>query len=174
MDNAVNAIFPGLIERKNAEIRAEQERIEREHAAQVAREQAEAQARLEAEKKAQFDKGSCPADAKVCVDIDGNRSWLQDGNGNVTYVSGAISSGARTEELATPRGTFYVQYKVKDEVSRQYGNAPMPYSIYFTNNGHAFHEGSPAYLSHGCIHLQHQDALQYWNSLGVGDKVYIY
>ncbi|MCQ9331219.1 L,D-transpeptidase [Corynebacterium phoceense] len=178
VDNTVNAVFPGLVARKNAEIRAEQERLEREHAAQVAREQAAAQeaARIaeEQRKRNEFDRGPCPRDADACVDIDRNRSWLQDDNGNVTHVAEWISSGARTPGLATPRGAFNVQYKVKDEVSREFGNAPMPYAIYFTNTGHAFHEGSPAYDSHGCIHLQHQDAVAYWNDLQVGDKVFIF
>ena len=50
----------------------------------------------------------------------------------------------------------------------------MPYAMYFTNNGHAFHEGSPAYESNGCVHLTHQDAVRYWNDVPMGSKVFVY
>ena len=83
-----------------------------------------------------------------------------------------MSAGMAGQE--TPRGTFYINRKIKDEISREFGNAPMPYSMYFTNSGHAFHEGSPAYESNGCIHLSHQDAVRFWNDVPVGSKVFIY
>lgn len=175
VDAAINAIFPGLIDQKNAEARAAREAQERAHAEQVARERAAAEAAArEAEAQRQrnaFDRGPCPADARVCVDIDGKRTWLQD-NGNVSYVASAMSAGMAGQE--TPRGTFYINRKVKDEISREFNNAPMPYSMYFTNNGHAFHEGSPAYQSNGCIRLPHQDAVRFWNDVPVGSKVVIY
>lgn len=175
VDAAVNAIFPGLIDQKNAEALAAREAQERAHAEQVAREHAAAEAAArEAEaqrKRNEFDRGPCPADARVCVDLNGKRTWLQD-NGNVSYVASAMSAGMAGQE--TPRGTFYINRKIKDEISREFGNAPMPYSMYFTNSGHAFHEGSPAYESNGCIHLSHQDAVRFWNDVPVGSKVFIY
>ena len=175
VDAAVNAIFSGLIDQKNAEARAAREAQERAHAEQVAREHAAAEAAArEAEaqrKRNEFDRGPCPADARVCVDLNGKRTWLQD-NGNVSYVASAMSAGMAGQE--TPRGTFYINRKIKDEISREFGNAPMPYSMYFTNSGHAFHEGSPAYESNGCIHLSHQDAVRFWNDVPVGSKVFIY
>lgn len=176
IDGAIELVFPGLIDQKNAEIRAAREAAERAHAEEVAREKAaseEASRRAEAERQAQrFDVGPCPADARICVDRAGRRSWLQDGNGNVTYVASSISSGKAGEE--TPAGTYYINRKIKDEVSWEFGNAPMPYAMYFTNNGHAFHEGSPAYESNGCVHLTHQDAVRYWNDVPMGSKVFIY
>src|SRR5699024_3574052 len=72
------------------------------------------------------------------------------------------------------RGTFHVNRKVKDEISYEFNNAPMPYAIYFTNYGHAFHMGDPAYDSAGCVRLPEQAALRYWNNLQIGDKVVIY
>jgi len=176
IDGAIELIFPGLIEQKNAEIRAAREAEERAHAEQVAREKAaaeEAARKAEAERKAQrFDTGPCPADARICVDRGGHRSWLQDGNGNVTYVAQGVSTGKPGEE--TPAGTFYINRKIKDEISWEFGDAPMPYAMYFTNNGHAFHEGSPAYQSNGCVRLTHQDAVRYWNDVPMGSKVFIY
>ena len=65
------------------------------------------------------------------------------------YQSGLIGPGKPGQE--TPRGTFYVNRKVKDEISWEFGNAPMPYATYFTYNGIAFHQGDPNYLSNGCL-----------------------
>ncbi|WP_165241087.1 L,D-transpeptidase [Corynebacterium lizhenjunii] len=176
VDGALEAVFPGLIARKNAEIRAEQERKARERAEQVARERAasEAAARQAEEERRRnsFNRGACPADAKVCVDLAGRRTWLQDGRGNVTHVATSMAPGKPGQE--TPRGTFYINRKVRDEVSREFGNAPMPYAMYFTNNGHAFHQGNPAYDSAGCVRLPQQDAVKYWNDVNIGDKVVIY
>ena len=63
----------------------------------------------------------------------------------------------------TPRGTFRVLLMKEMHYSRKYDNAPMPFSIFFTNNGHAIHAtnavgrlGRPA--SHGCVRLSPKDA----------------
>lgn len=113
----------------------------------------------------------CPADAKVCVDIDGRKTWLQR-NGQTYY--GPVSHAPGKPGQETPRGTFYVNRKVKDEVSYIFNNAPMPYAVYFTYNGHAFHQGNLAYESAGCIRLNPADAVTYFNDLQIGDKVFIY
>lgn len=158
IDQALNFVFPGLI-------------AEKEQAARAARGPAEPMTPVPA-RGPHIDTAACPADARVCVDIDGRRTWLQDGRGNVTHVASAMAPGKPGQD--TPRGTFHVNRKVKDEISWEFGNAPMPYAIYFTNNGHAFHQGSPAYDSAGCVRLPQQDALTYWNHLNIGDKVFIY
>ncbi|WP_053544172.1 L,D-transpeptidase [Corynebacterium deserti] len=168
VDNAINGLFPGLVDEKlAAEEAATRAQAEREAAA--ARE-AEA-ARIAAEEAARFDRGSCPAAADVCVDIDGGRTWLQD-NGVVTYGAVPVSSGGVGQE--TPRGTFYINRKVKDEISYEFNNAPMPYAMYFTYNGHAFHQGNVATTSAGCVRLNQQDAIYYFNNVQIGDMVYIY
>lgn len=113
----------------------------------------------------------CPADAKACIDLKNQKSWLQN-NGQIYHGPVPVSTGRVGYE--TPRGTFYVNRKVKDEISWEFGNAPMPYSVYFTNNGIAFHEGDPYVMSHGCIHLYHNDAVRYFNDLQYGDKVYVF
>ena len=50
----------------------------------------------------------------------------------------------------------------------------MPYAVYFTNRGHAFHQGDPSILSHGCVRMYQKDAQKYFNDLQIGDKVFIY
>lgn len=59
---------------------------------------------------------------------------------------------------ATPPGAFTPFRLEKEHYSREWDNAPMPYSIFFTEAGHAIHGshavsrlGTPA--SHGCIRL---------------------
>lgn len=175
VDSALEFVFPGLIAQKNEEARLAREAAERAHAQQIADEKSraeEAARRAEDQRRAnQFDRGSCPADAKICVDLNGRRTWLQEG-GEVSYISPSMSAGMVGEE--TPRGTFHVNRKVKDEVSREFNNAPMPYSIYFTRNGHAFHLDDTNVDSNGCVHLPYNAAVRYWNDVQIGDKVYIY
>lgn len=159
VDGAVNSMFPGLIQEREAAIRAENER------------RAAAEAQSSAPQSSDFDRGPCPATARACVDLAGQRTWLQK-DGNVEYGPVTMSSGAQGWE--TPRGTHKVTRKVKDEISREFHNAPMPYSVYFTNTGVAFHAGRVDWLSHGCIHLNHDDAVTYFNSLKPGDVVFVY
>lgn len=119
----------------------------------------------------QIDRGSCPPQARVCLDKGGNRAWLQHG-GEVTYGPVPVSHGAPGWD--TPAGTFYVNRKVKDEVSYIFDMAPMPNSVYFTNDGIAFHAGRIDWLSHGCVHLTYDDSAVFFDDLQVGDMVYVY
>ena len=86
-----------------------------------------------------------------------------------------ISSGRAGYE--TPAGTTQVTRKVIDEWSDEY-DAPMPYSVYFSAGtsypgdiGVAFHEGDPGVMSHGCVHLLHDDAVAFFGALEPGDIV---
>lgn len=157
-DNAVNQLFPGLILSRTPVAPAPEAPVE---------------APAPAPAPAGFDRGSCPPQAAACIDKAGNRSWIQR-NGEVIYGPAVISHGAPSPETATPAGTFYVNRKIKDEISREFNNAPMPYAVYFTTNGIAFHEGRVDWLSHGCIHLQHDDAVAFFDLLQPGDMVYVY
>ncbi|MEZ2121659.1 MULTISPECIES: L,D-transpeptidase [unclassified Corynebacterium] len=151
-DGTVDVFFPGLIAQREAEQSARQE------PAPAVTEPA-------------FDRGSCPPAARACIDLTKQRTWLQE-NGRVTHGAVPMSSGASGWE--TPKGTHYVNRKVRHEISREFNNAPMPYSVYFTNTGIAFHEGDVNLWSHGCIHLNHDDAVRYFDTLQVGDMVYVY
>lgn len=118
-----------------------------------------------------FDHGDCPPDARACVDLDGERAWLQE-KGEVTYDAVPIGQGGPGYE--TPRDTFHVSRKVEFDVSLAFDNAPMPFSVYFTNQGHAFHEGDPEGDSHGCVRLPEGVAEHFYNELEVYDKIVIY
>ncbi len=113
----------------------------------------------------------CPKEADACIDLAKQESWLQE-DGKITYGPVPISSGRAGYE--TPTGRHIVNRKVKDEVSREFNNAPMPNAVYFTNNGIAFHEGDPNVMSHGCIHLRHDDSVKYFDTLQNGDLVYVF
>ncbi|CAL9635199.1 hypothetical protein SUDANB95_06162 [Actinosynnema sp. ALI-1.44] len=112
----------------------------------------------------------CDITEGACIRLSTNESWLISG-GKVEYGPVPITSGRPGYE--TPVGYFPVLHKVKDEVSRPYNNAPMPYSTYFTDYGIAFHQGSLTEESHGCIHLSMEAAIKYFNSLHSGEQVQV-
>ena len=109
----------------------------------------------------------CSAQAKACIDLSANTSWLMN-NGVVTYGGVPITTGKPGYE--TPAGTFHVTYKDIDHWSKAY-NGPMPYSVFFTTSGIAFHQGSLGVQSHGCVHLSPEAAKTYYNTLHPGDVV---
>jgi lipoprotein-anchoring transpeptidase ErfK/SrfK len=53
-------------------------------------------------------------------------------------------------------------------------HAPMPFSVFFADGGVAFHEGSLQTSSYGCVHLAHDDAVAFFNTLQVGDEVQVH
>ncbi|PRZ32737.1 L,D-transpeptidase-like protein [Antricoccus suffuscus] len=115
-------------------------------------------------------RADCPTEAKACVDLTNNMTWLQvDGAvifGPVQHIAGR--PGYRTEP-----GMHKVFWKNIDHVSSIFGT-PMPYAVFFTASGMAFHEGALSEPSHGCVHLTHDIALAYWNNLQSGDEVYVF
>jgi hypothetical protein len=94
------------------------------------------------------DKGS----QRMSVRVNGVQKW-----------NWAVSTGRRG--YATPRGTFKPIYMARHHRSREWNNAPMPHSIFYTSRGHAIHGsdavgrlGAPA--SHGCVRLAPSNARQ--------------
>jgi hypothetical protein len=64
---------------------------------------------------------------------------------------------------STPNGSYTPFRLEEDHFSKEWDDAPMPHSIFFTSRGHAIHGsdatqrlGSPA--SHGCIRLSRANA----------------
>lgn len=82
---------------------------------------------------------------KMTVSIDGEKTY--------TWL---VSTGARG--YSTPSGSFRPFRMERDHFSKEWDNAPMPHSIFFTAQGHAIH-GSPytkrlgTRASHGCVRL---------------------
>ena len=65
-----------------------------------------------------------------------------------------------------------MQYKDINHYSKQF-HGPMPYSVFFTDTGVAFHEGSLRVQSHGFVHLFHATAVKFFQTLQPGDAVQV-
>ncbi|QIG48034.1 L,D-transpeptidase [Nordella sp. HKS 07] len=87
---------------------------------------------------------------KMTVSIDGEKTY-------VWPVSTGVSG------YTTPSGTYQPFRMERDHFSKEWDDAPMPYSIFFTPQGHAIH-GSPytkrlgTRASHGCVRLAPNNA----------------
>jgi lipoprotein-anchoring transpeptidase ErfK/SrfK len=89
-----------------------------------------------------------------------------------------VSTGATG--YSTPSGTYKPFRMVEMHYSREWDNAGMPHSIFFTTRGHAVHGsnhpnlGRPA--SHGCVRLSLRNAstlYQLVGARGMGDTTVI-
>jgi hypothetical protein len=96
------------------------------------------------------------ATAEVLIVVNKTRQLMTVSVGGVERHSWPVSTGL--SDYATPAGAFTPSRLVKEHYSKEWDNAPMPHSIFFTDAGHAIHGshavkrlGSPA--SHGCVRL---------------------
>jgi len=112
----------------------------------------------------------CAASAQACVSLSRHEAWLTDDHGRITY--GPVPATGGSAAYPTPTGTFRVLSKNARFRSTEFHNAPMPYSVFF-HPGDAFHADNVAQRSHGCIHLNWNDAEAFFNALKVGDQVQI-
>ena len=87
---------------------------------------------------------------KMTVTLDGD-----------TVYRWPVSTGASGYE--TPSGTFRPFRLEKEHFSKEWDDAPMPYSIFFTTDGHAVHgsyhvKSLGRRASHGCVRLHPDNA----------------
>ena len=73
----------------------------------------------------------------------------------------AVSTGAQGYD--TPSGTYRPFRMEKDHFSKEWDDAPMPYSIFFTPLGHALHgsyhiKSLGRRASHGCVRIHPDNA----------------
>ena len=101
------------------------------------------------------------AQAKVDITIDKNSQVMTVAVDGVTRYRWPVSTGIPSRE--TPNGTFHAFRMEAEHYSKEFDDAPMPHSIFFTKIGHAIHGtesegrlGSPA--SHGCVRLSKANA----------------
>src|SRR3712207_2635604 len=81
--------------------------------------------------------GAVPAAASVLISVDkGAQRMLVSVDGKPRH-SWPVSTGRRAFE--TPAGTFRPFRLEKEHYSKEWDNAPMPHSIFFTAGGHAIH-----------------------------------
>jgi hypothetical protein len=105
--------------------------------------------------------GADPAGAGVLIRIDKTTQRMRVSIDGETRYAFAVSTGL--PGYNTPRGSYTPFRLEEDYFSKQWDDAPMPHSIFFTGRGHAIHGsdatrrlGSPA--SHGCIRLSRANA----------------
>lgn len=104
---------------------------------------------------------AAPARAELLIAIDKSAQQMTvDVDGNTRYVW-PVSTGAPGYD--TPSGQFKPFRMEAEHFSREWDDAPMPHSIFFTMQGHAIHGsghvkaiGTPA--SHGCVRLEPKNA----------------
>ena len=101
------------------------------------------------------------AQANVAITIDKNAQMMTVAVDGVERYHWPVSTGIPSHE--TPNGSFRTFRMEEDHYSKEFDDAPMPHSIFFTKIGHAIHGtdsesklGTPA--SHGCVRLSKANA----------------
>ena len=77
------------------------------------------------------------ADAKVVISIDKSTQRMTVAVDGATRWTWPVSTGRRGH--ATPNGTLQAFRMEEDHYSKEWDDAPMPHSIFFTKRGHAIH-----------------------------------
>jgi lipoprotein-anchoring transpeptidase ErfK/SrfK len=105
------------------------------------------------------------ANADILVDIDKSAQHMTVTVNGYQLYDWPVSTGRRGYE--TPSGTFRPFRMEIDHYSEEWDDAPMPYSIFFTQTGVAIHGtyevrhlGRP--VSHGCVRLSVKNAATLW------------
>jgi len=101
------------------------------------------------------------AQAKVSITIDKDVQVMTVAVDGVARYQWPVSTGNPSHE--TPNGSFRTFRMEEDHYSKEFDDAPMPHSIFFTKIGHAIHGtdsegrlGVP--VSHGCVRLSRANA----------------
>ncbi|RTL51617.1 MAG: murein L,D-transpeptidase [Bradyrhizobiaceae bacterium] len=107
-----------------------------------------------------------PASAAVTIDVNKDAQQMTVSVDGVRRYTWPISSGNPSHE--TPNGSFRTFRMEEDHYSKEFDDAPMPHSIFFTKQGHAIHGtdsvgklGTP--VSHGCVRISRQNAQTLWD-----------
>src|SRR5471030_3089279 len=104
---------------------------------------------------------SATARAEILISVDKSAQQMTvTVDGTALYVW-PVSTGAPGYD--TPSGEYKPFRMEREHFSREWDDAPMPHSIFFTQQGHAIHGsnhtkaiGTPA--SHGCVRLEPANA----------------
>jgi hypothetical protein len=105
--------------------------------------------------------GAAAADAKVSITIDKSTQRMTVSVDGAPLYNWPVSTGRPGHD--TPSGAYRAFRMERDHYSKEWDDAPMPHSIFFTQVGHAIHGtydtkkiGSPA--SAGCVRLDPENA----------------
>ena len=107
-----------------------------------------------------------PAHSELIVSIDKTTQRMDVSRDGQPLHSFAVSTGRHGRD--TPSGSFKPFRMEKDHYSKEWDDAPMPNSIFFTRTGHAIHGsfevkklGTAA--SAGCVRLAPENAEKLWH-----------
>ncbi len=110
---------------------------------------------------AAFVTSGSPASANILVTVDKAAQQLTVSRDGALLYRWPVSTGRPGRD--TPNGRFRAFRLERDHYSKEWDDAPMPHSIFFTEQGHAIHGsyevkkiGTPA--SAGCIRLHPEHA----------------
>ena len=106
------------------------------------------------------------ANAAIAITVNKDLQEMTVSVDGVPRYHWPISSGNPSHE--TPNGKFQAFRMEEDHYSKEFDDAPMPHSIFFTKQGHAIHGtdsvrslGMP--VSHGCVRLSRANASILWD-----------
>ena len=103
---------------------------------------------------------AAPARADLLIHVDKSTQQMEVSLNGAPLFVWPVSTGAPGYD--TPSGNFKPFRMEKEHFSKEWDDAPMPHSIFFTMKGHAIHGsnhnsiGRPA--SHGCVRLSPKNA----------------
>lgn len=99
--------------------------------------------------------------AKIAITVDKDNQMMTVAVDGVERYNWPVSTGNPSHE--TPNGSFRTFRMEEDHYSKEFDDAPMPHSIFFTKVGHAIHGtlsegnlGTP--VSHGCVRISRANA----------------
>ena len=101
-----------------------------------------------------------PAKAAILVTVDKSTQQMTVALDGRPLYQWPVSTGRAGYD--TPSGKFKAFRMERDHFSKEFDDAPMPFSVFFTEKGHAIHGsydrriGQPA--SHGCVRLSPANA----------------
>ena len=101
------------------------------------------------------------AQAAILITIDKGRQQMTVEVDGATRWVWPVSTGRRGYD--TPSGSFHPFRMEEDHYSKEWDDAPMPYSIFFTGEGHAIHGSYETRnlgrrASHGCVRISPNNA----------------
>lgn len=102
-----------------------------------------------------------PAEARLVIGINKNKQKMVVKLDDEKLYKWPVSTGAPGYD--TPSGEFRPFRMEKEHYSAEWDDAPMPYSIFFTSDGHAIHgsyhiKSLGRRASHGCVRLHPDNA----------------
>jgi hypothetical protein len=106
------------------------------------------------------------ARADLLIQIDKNTQQMTVSADGKPLYTWPVSTGRK--KYNTPNGEFKPLGMDRHHFSREWDYAPMPYSIFFTEDGHAIHGTNEQRalgraVSHGCVRLSVKHAAMLWD-----------